>query len=111
LRPNQVIADGFTFVEAIVVGVIVAVLSAVAIPLYSGYLKKSKQDRVRSLAATATAAANAHLRRTGTHPAAEDLNLYFSGPDRFDVQVDDAQREITVTDTVMDPHFSVTSSY
>lgn len=104
-------ATGFTFIEAIVVGVVVAVLAAIALPLYNGYLRRTKQDRVQSLAATASAAANAHYRRTGKHPSTEDLNLFFSGPPRFDINIDEDARQITVTDTAMEPDYAVSSSY
>lgn len=109
MNPRQ--RCGFTFVEAILVGLIVAVLSAVAIPLYNGYLKKSKEDRVRNLSSTAAAAANAHYRRTGTHPDPADLNLYLSNPDHFNVDVDTDNRTVTVTDTRAEEEISATSSY
>jgi type IV pilus assembly protein PilA len=47
---------GFTLVEVIVVAVIVAVLSAVAIPLYIGYVNDSAQNMVKNEAASLSAA-------------------------------------------------------
>jgi prepilin-type N-terminal cleavage/methylation domain-containing protein len=41
---------GFTLVEVIVVAVIVLVLAAVAIPLYSGYVKDSRRAAADNLA-------------------------------------------------------------
>ena len=43
---------GFTLVEVIVVSVIVAVLAAVAIPLYSAYITKTRQNAVDNTAAS-----------------------------------------------------------
>jgi prepilin-type N-terminal cleavage/methylation domain-containing protein len=77
---------GFTFVEMIVAAVIVAVLAAVAIPMYRGYVLGQRQATVDNLAQTAGAAANAYWRRTGI-PLTNDaflpgnsgkLNLYYS---------------------------------
>jgi prepilin-type N-terminal cleavage/methylation domain-containing protein len=42
------IAPGFTLIEVIVVAVIIAVLSAVAIPLYGGYLRDARRDLAKN---------------------------------------------------------------
>jgi prepilin-type N-terminal cleavage/methylation domain-containing protein len=44
--------QGFTLVEVIVVAVIVAVLAAVAIPLYMGYIKDSRINVANNTAGT-----------------------------------------------------------
>jgi type IV pilus assembly protein PilA len=44
---------GFTLVEVIVVAVIVAVLAAVAIPLYLGYIESSKVNMANNTASSA----------------------------------------------------------
>ena len=44
---------GFTLIEVIVVAVIIAVLSAVAIPLYNGYLKDSRVRTAENVAGSA----------------------------------------------------------
>ncbi|MBD3345049.1 MAG: prepilin-type N-terminal cleavage/methylation domain-containing protein [Chitinivibrionales bacterium] len=46
LRKNE----GFTLIEVIVVAVIIAVLSAVAIPLYNGYIRDSRQRTAENVA-------------------------------------------------------------
>lgn len=66
IRKNQ---KGFTLVEVIVVAVIVAVLAAVAVPLYLGYVRDSRTNVCQNNAGTiagALAAANAK----GMTPAA-----------------------------------------
>jgi len=64
---------GFTLVEVIVVAVIVLVLSAVAIPMYNGFVRQARQDAVENLAETAAAAANTYWRRVGVTITTPDI--------------------------------------
>jgi prepilin-type N-terminal cleavage/methylation domain-containing protein len=70
---------GFTLIETIVVGVIIVILAAIAIPLYSGFLRDARQNTVDNLAQTAAAAANAYYRKTGDQnpPALTNLSLFY----------------------------------
>jgi prepilin-type N-terminal cleavage/methylation domain-containing protein len=69
--------NGFSLVEVIVVAVIIGILAAVGIPIYSGYMRDQRQITVDNLAETAGAAANAYIRRTGdTVITYNDLSLY-----------------------------------
>jgi len=56
LRKDQ---KGFTLVEVIVVAVIVAILAAVAIPLYMGYIRDSRINVGNNVAGTISSAAGA----------------------------------------------------
>ena len=56
---------GFTLIEVIVVAVIIAVLAAIAIPVYNGFVRDARQDAVNNLAQTAAAAANAYQPASG----------------------------------------------
>jgi prepilin-type N-terminal cleavage/methylation domain-containing protein len=74
----------FTFVEMIIASIIVALLAAVGIPMYRGYVINQKQTTVNNLAETAAAAANAQWRRTNANVTDNDLkpnntlNLYYN---------------------------------
>ncbi|MGA2507149.1 MAG: prepilin-type N-terminal cleavage/methylation domain-containing protein [Chitinispirillaceae bacterium] len=57
---------GFTLVEVIVVAVIVAVLAAVAIPLYMGYIKDSRINVGNNVAGTISSACGASTQQKVT---------------------------------------------
>lgn len=80
--------SGFTFVEAMTVAVIVAVLAAVAIPVYSNYVTNQRTLAAQSLAQTAATAANAYYRRNGTDPTdSAQLNLFIPNPAQFSLDL------------------------
>ncbi|MBN2036996.1 MAG: prepilin-type N-terminal cleavage/methylation domain-containing protein [Chitinispirillaceae bacterium] len=104
MKKSEKGTKGFTLVEAIVVAAIMAILAAVAIPMYVGYIHDQRQTTVNNLAETAAAAANAFLRRTGNDPTEGDqtpntppLNLYFNAAN-YQITVTGATNTITVTD-------------
>jgi prepilin-type N-terminal cleavage/methylation domain-containing protein len=86
-RNRTVRRTGFSLVEAIVVAAIVAILAAVAIPVYSGFLHDSRQRAVDELAQSAAAAADGYFRKTATAPDLTDLNLFYD-QGKFTVSVD-----------------------
>jgi prepilin-type N-terminal cleavage/methylation domain-containing protein len=96
--------QAFTLVEAVVAAVIMAILAAVAVPIYTGYVRDQQQTTVDNLAETAAAAANAYFRRTGVDPPEGDvtpntqpLNLYFNAAN-YRISVAGAANSVTVTD-------------
>lgn len=64
---NKKNEKGFTLVEVIVVAVIVAILAAVAVPLYQGYVDSSRQNVVQNTAGS-LASFCAASRNSGTIP-------------------------------------------
>lgn len=91
---------GFTFVEALMVAIAVSIIASVAIPLYQGYIKQAKEDRIQNLTLTAAASANAHYRKTGSHPSTiAELKLFINDTTKYDIDIDSTNRRIIVTYT------------
>jgi prepilin-type N-terminal cleavage/methylation domain-containing protein len=92
---------GFTLTEVLVVGAIVAIMTAVAVPVYTGYVRNQRQEMVENLAQAAAVAANAYFRRTGLDPATDgsNLGLFFPDPTKYTVSVDQGANTITVRAT------------
>lgn len=88
---------GFTMVEGIVIAVIVAILSAIAIPIYNGYIQDSQQDSVDNLAETAAAAANSWVRRKDENSMNIDLLDLKYDNTKYSISLDKGSDEITVS--------------
>jgi Tfp pilus assembly protein PilE len=80
---------GFTLIEALIVGLIMTILAAVSIPLYSGYVKDQERAAAISLAQTAAVSANSFLRRNGRVPTDAELNqmIFLPDPSRYTISV------------------------
>jgi len=88
---------GFSLIEVIVVVVIVGILSAIAIPIYSGFVNDAKQDSVNSLAETAAAAANTYLRKTGSDPANVGVLMLHYDTNKFSIAINAGTNQVTVS--------------
>lgn len=75
---------GFTLVEVIVVAVIVAVLAAVAIPLYMGYIKDSRINVGDNVAGTLASAAGATVQQSLDVPVGTKASPTTGDPLYFD---------------------------
>lgn len=87
-------------VEALVVAVIIGILSAVVIMMYTDYLGNQKQAMAKGIAQSGAAAANMYWRRTGLVPDSAALKLFLSAPERYTVTI--RNMSVVVSD-VSDP--------
>jgi prepilin-type N-terminal cleavage/methylation domain-containing protein len=95
--PRRSLGRGFTLVEVVVVAVIVAVLAAVSIPLYNGYIASTRQTAVENLANTAAAAANTYYRKNGdTNMSLGTLNIFYDSAQQT-ITLDKVNKAVTVT--------------
>jgi prepilin-type N-terminal cleavage/methylation domain-containing protein len=95
---------GFVLIEVIVVAVIVGILAAVAIPVYSGYVKNQRKVVAENIAKTGAVSANIYKRRYGPLPACENttdciaiIGLFLPGNTGYSVAI--SNTAITVTDS------------
>ena len=87
------VTPGFTLIEAIVVAAIVAVLAAIAIPVYLGFQVDARHTAVDQLAQTAAAAADGFYRKTGNIPVVSDLSLFYDA-NKYNVTVSDPNVQV-----------------
>ena len=100
---------GFTLVEVLVVSVIIAILTAVVIPSYFGFLANQKRETVKVLAQTASVNASIMSRKgiAITEPGLK-ASLHLPEPAAYGLTI--IGLSITITDA-SNPSISATSSY
>lgn len=96
-------SKGFTLTEILVVSVIIAILSAVAVPVYTNYIKEQRVDAVKNLALAAAISANVIYRRTNLIPdcpadCTTVLNLFLPEQGRYTVKIPAGTRNVVVID-------------
>ncbi|MBD3420958.1 MAG: prepilin-type N-terminal cleavage/methylation domain-containing protein [Chitinivibrionales bacterium] len=93
---------GFTLIEVIVVGVIITVLAAVAIPIYNGYMKDTRQKNVETLATAAAASASIYKRKYDSHPPdLASLNIFNFDSSVHTYDIDSNNSRIIIADTTV----------
>ena len=90
---------GFTLIEVIVIVVIIGILSAIAVPLYQGYIAQQNKKMVNDIAQSIAAAANGYFRQYNKDPTVENLNLYLINEGRFALFIDKDNGKLLVKDT------------
>jgi prepilin-type N-terminal cleavage/methylation domain-containing protein len=97
---------GFTFIEVIVTAVIVGILAAAAIPIYTGYVKSQRAATLKNIAQMTAASANIYARRTNAAPTCGNtaacvtlLGIFVSDPNQFTISVSGLTRTVTVSDS------------
>jgi type IV pilus assembly protein PilE len=91
---------GFTLIELMVVVIIVGVLAAIAIPLYTGYIKNARTSEGTARLAAIMTAAKAYHQRYSAWPAAADAEGFyadFTQTEHFTYTMDAAGFTVTAT--------------
>ena len=73
---NRKREEGFTLVEMMVVIIIVGILAAVAVPLYTGYVEKSKLTEATSIMGAIITSEKLEKQRTGCFYEAADHDAF-----------------------------------
>jgi prepilin-type N-terminal cleavage/methylation domain-containing protein len=108
-RSGRTTAAGFTLIEVIVTAVIVGILAASAIPVYTSYLNSQRVGTLKGIAQMTAASANIYSRRTNASPNCANtaacvtlLGIFVSDPAQFTIVVSGGNT-VTVSDTYGTP--------
>src|SRR6185295_7852849 len=97
----------------LVVAVIMGILAAVAIPLYSNYSTTQRQKTAESLAQTAAIAANSIYRRTNVDPTVAEVTaaIFIPNPANYTLSVNAGSGEISIEEHSGTPYVTGTAKY
>lgn len=82
---------GFTLIELIVVVIVLSVLAAIAYPIYTGYLEKSRTSEAVARLGAILTAAKSYYQRFSQWPAAPDTDGFyadFTNTEHFSYSID-----------------------
>jgi prepilin-type N-terminal cleavage/methylation domain-containing protein len=88
---------GFTLIEVIIVSIIVAVLSLVAIMLYVGYVREARQNTVENIAASAATILNAASNLGATIPDPSSIKTPLSSNERWTLNTQNSSSTVIFT--------------
>jgi prepilin-type N-terminal cleavage/methylation domain-containing protein len=112
--PNR--NGGFTLVEVVTVAAIIAVLSAVAIPVYTGMVKSQRKEVAKNICQSTAVSANIYFRRYGAGPVCATtadcvalLGIFLTDSAKYSLSI--TSDSVLVRDVTLDPADAVSASY
>jgi prepilin-type N-terminal cleavage/methylation domain-containing protein len=109
-------SSGFTLAEVITVAVIIGILSAVAIPMYTGMVKSQRKEVAKNICQSTAVSANIYYRRYGTGPICATtadcvplLGIFLPDSSKYILSI--SAESVTVQDVSLDAGDAVSVSY